>query len=93
MLHGLEQSPARDAYVATAHHTTAEGICRQNDVYYQQATTMEQMQQGVDLLLTESFSRPMLLEVITDAAEDERVFKAYYQAVKALLMSVHPVRR
>ena len=54
---------------------------------------MEQMQQGIDLLLSENFSRPMLLEVITDAAEDERVFKAYYQTVKASLMSAHPVRR
>ena len=88
MLHGLEQSPARDIYVAASHQTTAEGICHQNDVYYQQATTMEQMQQGIDLLLSEKFSRPMLLEVITDAAEDERVFKAYYQAAKALLISV-----
>ena len=79
MLHGLEQSPVRDAYVAASHQTTAEGICRQNDVYYQQATTMEQMQQGIDLLLSENFSRPMLLEVVTDATEDERVFKAYYQ--------------
>ena len=88
MLHGLEQSPARDICVAASHQTTAEGICHQNDVYYQQATTMEQMQQGIDLLLSEKFSRPMLLEVITDAAEDERVFKAYYQAAKALLISV-----
>ena len=93
LLSGLEQSPARDAYVAASHQTSAEGICRQNDIYYQQATTMEQMQQGIDLLLSENFSRPMLLEVITDAAEDERVFKAYYQAVKASFMSAHPVRR
>ena len=78
MLHGLEQSPARDNYVAASHQTTAEGICRQNDVYYQQATTMEQMQQAIDLLLTENFSRPMLVEVVTDAAEDERIFKDYY---------------
>ena len=82
MLHGLEQSPARDCYVAASHQTTAEGICRQNDIYYQQATTMEQMQQGIDLLLSEDFSRPMLLEVTTDAAEDERVFKTYYNEYK-----------
>ena len=88
LLPGLEQSPVRDTYIAANHQTTAEGICRQNDIYYQQATTMEQMQQGVDLLLSENFSRPMLLEVITDAAEDERVFKAYYQAAKTLLTSV-----
>ena len=79
MLNGLEQSPARDCYVAATHETTAEGICRQNGVYYHQATTMEEMQQGIDLLLAEDFSRPMLLEVFTNADEDERVLKAYYQ--------------
>ena len=84
MLHGLEQSPARDNYIAARHQTTAEGICRQNDVYYQQATTMEEMQQGIDLLLSENFSRPMVLEVITDANEDERVFKEYYRRLTLL---------
>ena len=34
MLPGLEQSPARDQYVAAAHHTSAEGICQQNDIVY-----------------------------------------------------------
>ena len=80
MLPGLNQSPARDKYIAAEHQTSAEGICRQNDIYYQQATTMTEMQQGIDLLLSEDFSRPMVLEVMTDAAEDERVYKAYFQS-------------
>ena len=74
-LPGLEQSPARDRFVAAQHHATAEGICQQNDIYYQQATTKEEIQQGIDLLLSEEFSRPMVLEVITDASVDERVYK------------------
>ena len=81
MLPGLNQSPARDKLVAAEHNTSAEGICRQNDIYYQQATTMEEMQQGIDLLLSEEFSRPMVLEVMTDAAEDERVYRAYFQSL------------
>ena len=64
MLPGLEHSPARDKYVRADHSATAEGICQQNDIYYQQATTTEQMQQGIDLLLSEDFSRPMVLEVM-----------------------------
>ena len=64
MLPGLEKSPARDKYVAAEHHATAEGICQQNDIYYQQATTTEEMQRGIDLLLTSEFSRPMVLEVL-----------------------------
>lgn len=67
-LKGLEASPARNHLIAAEHHTTAEGICRQNDIYYQRAETIEDMQRGIDLLLTEDFSRPMLLEVVTDAA-------------------------
>jgi 2-succinyl-5-enolpyruvyl-6-hydroxy-3-cyclohexene-1-carboxylate synthase len=81
MLPGLNQSPARDKLVAAEHNTSAEGICRQNDIYYQQATTMEEMQQGIDLLLSEEFSRPMVLEVMTDAAEDECVYRAYFQSL------------
>ena len=64
MLPGLEKSPARDKFVAAEHHATAEGICQQNDIYYQQATTTDEMQRGIDLLLSSEFSRPMVLEVL-----------------------------
>jgi 2-succinyl-5-enolpyruvyl-6-hydroxy-3-cyclohexene-1-carboxylate synthase len=77
MLKGLEQSPARDKFVAAAHHTTAEGICLQNDVTYLKATNIEQMQQGVDTLLYIESDRPVLLEVLTDAAEDEQALREY----------------
>ena len=40
------------------------------------------MQKGVDLLLNMESDRPVLLEVFTDASEDERVFKDYYIKVK-----------
>lgn len=82
MLKGLEQSPARDKFVAAAHHTSAEGICQQNNVRYLKATNMEEMQQGIDTLLFIESDRPVLLEVFTDAAEDERVFKDYYMSLK-----------
>jgi 2-succinyl-5-enolpyruvyl-6-hydroxy-3-cyclohexene-1-carboxylate synthase len=79
MLKGLEQSPARDRFVAAQHQTSAEGICQQNDVVYLKATNMEQMQQGIDTLLYIEADRPVLLEVFTDADEDVRVFKDYYR--------------
>ena len=63
MLPGLEQSPARDRYVAAEHQTSAEGICSQNAVSYRKAEDMEQMQQGIDWLLTTESERPLLLEV------------------------------
>jgi 2-succinyl-5-enolpyruvyl-6-hydroxy-3-cyclohexene-1-carboxylate synthase len=82
MLKGLEQSPARDKYVAAEHHTSAAGICQQNNVGYMKAENMEEMQYGINRLLQAESDRPMLLEVFTDAAEDERVFRDYYKAIK-----------
>ena len=80
MLKGLEQSPGRDRFVAAQHQTSAEGICQQNNVVYLKATNMEEMQQGIDTLLYIEANRPVLLEVFTDAEEDERAFRAYYAA-------------
>ena len=81
LLRGLEQSPARDKFVAAEHHTTAEGICRQNNVTYLHASDMDELKQGIDTLLYIESDRPVLLEVSTDASEDERVFKGYYHAL------------
>ena len=78
LLKGLEQSPARDKYVAAEHHTSAEGICQQNHVQYLKATNMTELQQGLNTLLTIKSDRPVLLEVFTDPSEDERVFRDYY---------------
>ena len=82
MLKGLEQSPARDSFISGAHHTTAQGICKQNNIRYMKATNMEEMQQCVDTLLNKKSTRPVLLEIFTDADEDERVAKTYYQILK-----------
>ena len=81
LLRGLEQSPARDQFVAAEHHTSAEGICQQNNVKYLKATNMEELQQGISTLLNINSSRPVLLEVFTDPAEDELVFRDYYRSL------------
>ena len=81
-LPGLEQSPARDKYVAAEHHTSAEGICMQNNVVYLKAENMEEMQQSIDTLLYIDSDRPVLLEVFTDAQTDEQSLKTYYQFLK-----------
>ena len=81
LLKGLEQSPACDRFVAAEHHTSAEGICRQNDVVYLSACNKEDMQQGITRLLTDDAPRPMVLEVFTDASEDERVFRDYLSSI------------
>ena len=77
MLPGLEQSAARDRYVAAQHHATAEGICRQNDVAYLKAENMEEMQIGINTLFNIKSTTPVLLEVFTNAEEDERVYRDY----------------
>ena len=70
-------------FVAAEHHTSAEGICMENQITYLEATNMEEMQQGIDtLLLYNENPRPVLLEVFTDPADDERVYKDYYQTLK-----------
>ena len=82
LLPGLDKSPAREPSVAAQHHTSAEGICHQNNVTYLKATNMEELQQGIDTLLYIESQRPILLEVATDAAEDERTFRDYYESQK-----------
>ena len=81
LLKGLEESPARDRFVAAEHHTSAEGICQQNNITYLKAENMDEMQQGIDTLLYIESERPVLLEVFTDPAEDERVFRNYYKSI------------
>jgi 2-succinyl-5-enolpyruvyl-6-hydroxy-3-cyclohexene-1-carboxylate synthase len=81
-LRGLEQSPARDSLVAASHQTSAEGICHQNHVAYQKATDMDSMQQGIRWLLQTKSEHPLLLEVLTDVNEDERVMKDHYNEQK-----------
>ena len=83
-LPGLDQSPARDKYVAAEHHTSAEGICMQNNVMYLKAVNIEELQTGIDTLLYIDSDHPALLEVFTDVLTDEQTLKTYYQVLKTL---------
>lgn len=82
MLPGLEKSPARDSIVAAEHHTSAEGICRQNDIVYLRADGPHDLHRAIDTLLYKESDRPVLLEVFTTADEDEQVLKDYYKSLK-----------
>lgn len=81
-LPGLSESAAADKLVAACHTTNAEGICTQNDIGYMAAHNMEEMQLGIVTLLTRHSERPMLLEVTTDAATDNRVMGDYFKSLK-----------
>ena len=82
MLPGLETSPARDKIVAAEHQTSAEGICRQNQIVYLRADGPHDLHQAIDTLLYIESDRPVLLEVFTDASTDERVYKDYQASLK-----------
>ena len=82
MLPGLESSPARDKIVAAEHQTSAEGICRQNQIVYLRADGPHDLHQAIDTLLYIESDRPVLLEVFTDASADERVYKDYQASLK-----------
>lgn len=81
-LKGLEQSPARDAYVAASHSTSAEGICRQFGINYMHATDARSLTELMPQFVSIQNNRPVLLEVTTDPSQDETVFKAYYAALR-----------
>ncbi|MFA6728450.1 MAG: 2-succinyl-5-enolpyruvyl-6-hydroxy-3-cyclohexene-1-carboxylic-acid synthase, partial [Prevotella sp.] len=76
---GLHNSPAREKMVRADHHTTAQGLCTQNDIGYFQAHSIEDMQMGVIQLLTRKTNRPMLLEVFTDSETDTKVYEDYFK--------------
>lgn len=80
-LPGLDASAAADGMVAASHSTEARGICTQNDVGYLKASNMDEMRIGVVTLLTQESERPMVLEVFTDAAEDARAMKQYFESL------------
>ncbi len=76
---GLHDSPARERLVRSDHHTTAQGLCTQNDIGYFQAHSMEEMQMGIIQLLTRKTDRPILLEVFTDSETDTKVYEDYFK--------------
>lgn len=69
-LPGLEASPAASTVISGAHHATAQGICAQWGIGYQQAHDMTSAKQGIDALLSDGQERPMLLEVFTTTQQD-----------------------
>ncbi len=77
-LRGLEKSDARERFVAGAHNTSAEGICRQCDVGYRHVATEDELASAIDWLLATGGERPRLVEVTTDAETDAQMLREYY---------------
>ena len=83
-LDGLKESPALQNLISGAHHTSAQGICIQNDIGYLHATNLNEMQMGIVRILTEQTNRPMLLEVFTDAHLDAAAISEYFKLINNL---------
>lgn len=81
-LDGLRQSAACDELVAARHHTTAEGICMENNVSYYAAHSAEALESQLETLTCGRSERPVLLEVFTDAARDAAIYEQYYQSLR-----------
>ena len=74
-LPGLEASPARDRMIAAGHHTRAQGCCSQHGVEYRAAHGSEDLYSGITWLVQDDSEQPRLLEVVTDADHDRRVWQ------------------
>ena len=80
-LPGLSESNAI-GYIMAKHHTSAAGVCLQNNVEYMMALNMRQLKDGLVWLLGPSEGRPMLLEVTTTDQDDEAAWEEFYEYLK-----------
>jgi len=81
-LPGLKESAACENLVAASHETTAEGICMENGVKYIAAHNEAELHEGIMQLVVADSLQPILLEVFTDAKEDDRVVQDYFYGEK-----------
>ena len=79
-LKGARQSPVFHTAIAAAHHTSAEGICRQNNIGYQAATDEDSLKNGIEWLTsnTAQSQRPLLLEIFTSSEADNQALSNYW---------------
>lgn len=82
-LGGLRESSAFSRLVSAHHDTTAQGICTQNDIGYLSAKNNEELHVGIATLMTSQTTRPILLEVFTDAEEDKLVINDFMKYIKS----------
>lgn len=80
-LPGLENSPVCDTMVAGRHDASAEGACMQHDIAYYRATDTQSLEEGLTQLVESCSTRPVLLEVCTDAEIDSKEYKRLYRII------------
>lgn len=80
-LPGLGSSPVCDTMVAGSHDISAEGACRQHGIRYHRATDAQSLETGLGHLVDDESTRPILLEVCTDAEIDIHEYKRLYRII------------
>lgn len=78
-LPGLKDSTAHQALISAQHHTTAWGICQQNNVAYLSAHDEEELENNMNRFVNDNFDRPVVFEVFTSQEQDEQAMNEYKQ--------------
>ena len=77
---GLKDSTAQQTLISAQHHTTAWGICQQNNVAYLSAHDEEELENNMNRFVNDNFDRPVVFEVFTSQEQDEQAMNEYKQA-------------
>lgn len=78
-LPGLKESMAQQTLISAQHHTTAWGICQQNNVAYLSAHDEEELENNMNCFVNDNFDRPVVFEVFTSQEQDEQAMNEYKQ--------------
>ena len=82
-LPGLEMGSKTHCFVTASHKTSAKGWAEERGFTYLQVHNMEELTDALGMFTQSApHNQPMLMEVFTDADEDIRLLKAYYQQLK-----------
>ena len=78
-LPGLKESAAHRSFISGQHHTTACGICQQNNVAYLSAHDEKELENNMNRFVNDNFDRPVVFEVFTSQEQDEQAMNEYKQ--------------
>lgn len=78
-LPGLKDSTAQQTLISAQHHTTAWGICQQNNVAYLSARDEIELENNMNRFVNDNFDRPVVFEVFTSQQQDEQAMNEYKQ--------------
>lgn len=78
-LPGLKDSAAQQTLISAQHHTSACGICQQNNVAYLSAHDEKELENNMNRFVNDNFNRPVVFEVFTSQEQDEQAMNEYKQ--------------